>query len=662
MGGLGKTQLAIQFAREHKDHFTAIFWLAGKSRETLLQSISSASFRLPDDAINHASPNEEDVERNAKRMLRWLSSPGNTRWLLIFDNIDQYSPGTNDGYDIKEFFPTADHGSILITSRLQSISELGHPFPLQVPGFEDSILLLWQSRHLPVPDNPIRQDQGDSSIIETFLTVLTGVDVVDLINRLGRLPLAITIAGSFMRETGTNVSEYLQYYKKSWHDLQTDAKPGRHYQQGNILQTWSVSYDEIRRRDPAIAELLLLLAHFDNRDIWYELLESGKNYANRPSWFTDVLSDSLVFKKKIMMLIEFSLINVNEETGSYMMHPVVQDWCLDMAATESKPTNRQWDEIAFISVGHSIPTKEDSTSWRLQRRLLVHANHVRQIWTSDQLTADAATFLAIYNIITLYFGQGRIEEAEMMSRKGLASLEKALGPDHPFILGFVNEIGTTYLAQQNWKESEIMFLRALLGYEKNFGPDHASTLNGVRGLAILYTRQEKWEEAERKLQRVLAGFEKTLGPEHFKTLHAVHEIAILYTYQNRWEEAEMMFQRVRAGYEKAKGPDHFLTLTFVGFLGDFYKFQGKWKEAEMMYQQALAGFKKVLGSDHESTLGTTESMGKLYEEQGNLDRAMIMYRQAWVGYEKTLGPDHDATQRVLLKIGCLDDRAQASRQ
>ena len=54
-------------------------------------------------------------------MLLWLALDGNLRWLIIFDNIDQYSPFGNavgDGYDIGEFFLTADYGSILITSRL----------------------------------------------------------------------------------------------------------------------------------------------------------------------------------------------------------------------------------------------------------------------------------------------------------------------------------------------------------------------------------------------------------------------------------------------------------------------------------------------------------------------------------------------------------------
>ncbi|QKX55329.1 uncharacterized protein TRUGW13939_02421 [Talaromyces rugulosus] len=103
---------------------------------------------------------------------------------------DSVHGGPGDGYDISEFFPTADHGSILITSRLQVLTDLGTSFPIQKLGTKDAIELLLQ-----------RSD------VTAFAGCLDG------------LPLAIVIVGAYMHETGTNISEYLQYYQKSWHDL-----------------------------------------------------------------------------------------------------------------------------------------------------------------------------------------------------------------------------------------------------------------------------------------------------------------------------------------------------------------------------------------------------------------------------------------------------------
>jgi hypothetical protein len=94
--------------------------------------------------------------------------------------------------------------------------------------------------------------------------MLIYVDVLVLASRLDGLPLAIVMAGSFMRETGTSITEFLQYYQEAWFDLHLQSSPGRHYQQGNILQTWMISYQEILKCDPNATELLLLFAHFDN--------------------------------------------------------------------------------------------------------------------------------------------------------------------------------------------------------------------------------------------------------------------------------------------------------------------------------------------------------------------------------------------------------------
>jgi hypothetical protein len=151
LGGIGKTQLAIRFARDHKDDFAAIFWLSGKDRNTLLQSLSFVLDRLPDQHWDCETSKEEDVEQRAKNMLRWLALEGNSRWLIIFDNIDQYSPydsDVGDGFDIEEFFPAADHGSILITSRLQQLSELGEPFPVHRLDSYKAVQLLLQSSGL----------------------------------------------------------------------------------------------------------------------------------------------------------------------------------------------------------------------------------------------------------------------------------------------------------------------------------------------------------------------------------------------------------------------------------------------------------------------------------------------------------------------------------
>lgn len=100
-------------------------------------------------------------------MLRWLGLDGNSRWLIIFDNVDRYHPfdsSISDGYDIAEFFPKADYGSILITSRLQGLTELGEPFPVRRLDSHSSIQLLLQSSGVSLRNTTSKLDSNSGTV------------------------------------------------------------------------------------------------------------------------------------------------------------------------------------------------------------------------------------------------------------------------------------------------------------------------------------------------------------------------------------------------------------------------------------------------------------------------------------------------------------------
>lgn len=127
MGGIGKTQLCVEYARKHKADFSAIFWLDGSSRDAIRQSLANAALELPSTSRSSGSltpHHSEDIDRSIETVLRWLSLPKNRHWLLIMDNIDLDWQDTSHGeqaYDYKDFLPAADHGNVLITTRLSRL-------------------------------------------------------------------------------------------------------------------------------------------------------------------------------------------------------------------------------------------------------------------------------------------------------------------------------------------------------------------------------------------------------------------------------------------------------------------------------------------------------------------------------------------------------------
>lgn len=133
LGGIGKTQLAIEFARQHQRVYSSIFWLRGNTRDEVRQSIAGIAHRLPEgqipDSIGQVSKlSTQELEIAVRNVLQWFSKPVNNRWLLIFDNVDrEHGPHLNDplAFDVNDYFPDADHGSILITSRLRQLGQYG---------------------------------------------------------------------------------------------------------------------------------------------------------------------------------------------------------------------------------------------------------------------------------------------------------------------------------------------------------------------------------------------------------------------------------------------------------------------------------------------------------------------------------------------------------
>jgi hypothetical protein len=126
LGGIGKTQLAVEFARRHYLSFSSVFWLDGQSEDILRRSIASSASRILEGQISeasrtYASDSRVDVDEVVRDVLTWLARPDNNAWLLIFDNVDRehrVQGGDPQAYDVKRYLPGADHGSVIVTTRL----------------------------------------------------------------------------------------------------------------------------------------------------------------------------------------------------------------------------------------------------------------------------------------------------------------------------------------------------------------------------------------------------------------------------------------------------------------------------------------------------------------------------------------------------------------
>jgi hypothetical protein len=139
LGGIGKTQLSVEFARRHHTRFSSVFWLDGRTEDTLKQSVAVAATRIPKSQIpessrTYSAGKSGDLDAVVRDVMDWLSDADNNAWLLIFDNVDRSyaSPEADrNAYDVRRYMPGADHGSILVTTRLAHLRQLGTSLKLK---------------------------------------------------------------------------------------------------------------------------------------------------------------------------------------------------------------------------------------------------------------------------------------------------------------------------------------------------------------------------------------------------------------------------------------------------------------------------------------------------------------------------------------------------
>ena len=156
LGGIGKTQLAIAYCRKYQKTYSAILWLNGNSEDTLLQSLAAFATYIYLDNIEETTASaagyrQETVER-AKAVRRWLALEGNRRWLIVFDNVDRdhrTEVDDSQAYDIESYFPAADHGSILITTRLPHLRLYGNSTHISRVDSEQAFQILTENSLLP---------------------------------------------------------------------------------------------------------------------------------------------------------------------------------------------------------------------------------------------------------------------------------------------------------------------------------------------------------------------------------------------------------------------------------------------------------------------------------------------------------------------------------
>jgi tetratricopeptide (TPR) repeat protein/DNA-binding XRE family transcriptional regulator len=615
LGGIGKTQVAIEYAYRYREHYHDILWASSDSRETLMTSYLTLArlLRLPE-------REEREQHKVIEAVKRWLRE--HKGWLLILDDIEDLSL-------VQEFVPTPRQGAVILTTRQGETIPLAKALVLEVlPEEEGSLFLLRRSGYLP------RESTLETASADNRKAALAIVQAV-----VG-LPLALDQAGAYIAETKCSLSDYLRLFKQRQTALLQRRGTLSLDHPLSVTATFSLAFEQVQQKNEAAIELLKLCAYLSPGTIPLELITQGAVHLGTVS--KEVTTDALQLDQALETLQAYSLVRRDGESGTLSIHRLVQ---IVLQNKLEEAEQHYWAEHTVLTVNAVFP-HADEVNWPQCERLLPHALIAAQYIETEHISGEEAGRL-LHETATYLQGRARDSEAETFYLLALSIFEQALGVEHPQVASLLNGLADLYTYQGKYKQAEPHHQRAIRILEQALGPEHPDLASPLDGLGCLYTKQGKYEQAEPLYQRVLDIRERSLGPEHPLVAQPLYNLAGLDYLWGEYERAGSLLQRALHILEQALGPEHLHVTYPLEGLAEVYSQQGKYTEAEPLLQRALHIREQVLGPEHPQVAYLLNIFANLYREKGRYGEAEPLLQRALHIREQAQGPKHPETADVI---------------
>ena len=622
LGGIGKTQLALEYAYRYHQDYQAVLWVRAESIEALISSYIALAgmLRLPEREVR-----EQDITVQAVKT--WLQT--HRDWLLILDNADELTL-------LPDFLPPSSGGHLLLTTRAIATGRLAHRLEIETLLPEQGALFLLRRASLIAPDAELLQASPQEREL-----------ALQISQELGGLPLALDQAGAYLEETGTALASYWYLYQQHRASLLQQRGGLVIDHPAPVATTWSLSFQKVEQKNPAAAGLLRLCAYLAPDAIAEEILTADASLLGPV--LSLVAADVFLLNQAIEALRAYSLVQRNPRAKTLSIHRLVQAVLQDALEETERHT---WIERAVFAVNAAFPAGEEHKNWPQCERLLPHALITAQYIKTEHLISEEAGRL-LHKMAAYLKNRAHYAEAEPLNQQALHIFEQQLGPEHPRVAASLNNLANLYKQRGKYAEAEPLYQRALHIFEQQLGPEHPNVAHPLNNLANLFRLQGRYAEVEPLYQRALHIREQQLGPEHPDVAASYENLASLYSEQGRYAEAEPVNQRALHIFEQQSGLEHPYVAMSLTNLANLYKQQGRYAEAEPLYQRALRIYEQRLGSEHHQVTYPLNGLAHLYFEQGEYAEAELLYQRALHIREQARGPQHPETAEVVYGLAQL---------
>lgn len=572
----------------------------------------------------------------------------------IFRDVQDLSESSQLQVDLSSYIPDCEHGSILITTRDlivgRRLANGRSPLQINKMSREEAVMMLKTRLSTRGEASPITPASPAS-----YQQPVSDTDLLRLAQSLDYLPLAMVQAAGFITETAISVDRYMELFEDDASAVQLlkhNIKEGDQDSDmpSSVYATWKLSIEQIQEAYPKSAELIFLMAHYEQSQIPTPLL---KHYVGH---------DVVEFTTIIGVLLRFSLI-VGGRDATYNMHRLVQlivkQW---LAASGSAA---EWQSKALRLLSSHFPSGEFET-WVVCASLESHA--VKMIHTPAIKDADRSHLGTLQiNLAWYCSNRGRWSSAEEYARAACITFQEAYGLRHRETLAAQTKFA--YILKQNsmFEEAEMVIEQTVHKSKALLGSKDRQYFDALDLFALIAQTRGRLTVAEKASRKALSGREKFLGPHDPSVFPSQRRLATILEYSGRYDQAETCIMSALNGQKHLIGMAHKTTLQVMQRLVFIQCAQGKYVEAEKTAGEYLKVTTATYGPNHidtheaQYTFASTLIVNNKIEEAETIFLSLVDF----IEKEHPFGPDHRYNffiQNALSSIRMIQGRyVEASR-
>jgi transcriptional regulator with XRE-family HTH domain len=591
MGGVGKTQLAAEYAHRFAGTYGLAWWINAEQGGLLGDQVAALGLAL---GCVQAGAGTEAVRAAVLAELRHRG-----RWLLVFDNAE-------DPADVAPWLPGGG-GHVLITSRRRGWDEVAAPVEVDVLARAESV-----------------------AILQARVSVLSGADADKLAAELGDLPLAIAQAAGFMADTGMTADEFLVLLRTRAGQLLAQGTPGSYPR--SLAAATGLIADRLARQDPAAAELASVCAFLAPEPIPENLFTSAVSVL--PTELAARAADPLAWRQTLAQLTRQSLARIDHR--GLQMHRLTQAILRDrLTPAQATATRKYAEALLAASDPGDMP---NPATWPRWAQLTPH------VLAADLAATDSPALRELAGDTCWYL----LERGDTRTAHDLASglhqhWRDRLGEDHPHTLLAAHYLARALLEMGRHAESRDLNQDTLARRRRVLGHDHLDTLYSAHNLAINLRKLGDVQAARDLNQDTLARRRRIRGRDHRTTLSSATILAHDLRALGDLQAAHDLNHDTLARRRRILGHDHPDTMNSAHNLAYDLRALGDVQAARDLDHDTLDRRRRILGHDHPDTLNSAHNLAHDLRTLGDLQAARDLDHDTLARRRRILGHDHPDT-------------------